>query len=86
MTLMILAARARLQVRNTANGIVQLTYGDDGLDPLLMEGDGKGRPLHLPRCLAVLRATHPRPSADLALLPDELIRAADAAMQAAGLW
>lgn len=71
-------------MRNTANGIVQLTYGDDGLDPLLMEGDGQGRPLHLPRCLAVLRATHPRPPADLALLPDELTQAAADAMQAAG--
>ncbi len=72
------------QVRNTANGIVQLTYGDDGLDPLLMEGDAKGRPLHLPRCLAVLRATCPRPTDDLALLPDELTKAATDAMLAAG--
>ena len=71
-------------MRNTANGIVQLTYGDDGLDPLLMEGDAKGRPLHLPRCLAVLRATCPRPTADHALLPNELEEAAAHAMEAAG--
>ena len=47
------------QVRNSAGGIVQLEYGDDGLDPVAMEA-GEGRPLDLPRSLALVRATTPR--------------------------
>ena len=71
-------------MRNTANGIVQLTYGDDGLDPLLMEGSQKGRPLDFPRCLATVCATHPRPRSDLALLPADLHRMADQCMVSLG--
>mmetsp|Transcript_61091 Transcript_61091/g.144156 ORF Transcript_61091/g.144156 Transcript_61091/m.144156 type:complete len:1479 (-) Transcript_61091:130-4566(-) len=41
-------------VRNSHGGIVQFRYGDDGLDPLLMEDDD-GRPLNLRRML--LRST-----------------------------
>jgi len=37
-------------VRNSHGGIVQFRYGDDGLDPLLMEND-EGRPLNLRRML-----------------------------------
>ncbi len=36
-------------VRNSTGGIVQFCYGDDGLDPALMEGDGQ--PLNLARLL-----------------------------------
>lgn len=36
-------------VRNSTGGIVQFVYGDDGLDPALMEGDGQ--PLNLARLL-----------------------------------
>lgn len=36
-------------VRNSTGGIVQFVYGDDGLDPALMEGDGQ--PLNLSRLL-----------------------------------
>lgn len=36
-------------VRNSTGGIVQFCYGDDGLDPTLMEGDGQ--PLNLMRLL-----------------------------------
>lgn len=36
-------------VRNSTGGIVQFCYGDDGLDPALMEGDGQ--PLNLSRLL-----------------------------------
>lgn len=38
-------------VRNAAGSIVQLSYGDDGLDPVLMEGKG-GAPLDFDRLLA----------------------------------
>lgn len=43
-------------VRNAAGSIVQLSYGDDGLDPVLMEGKG-GQPLDFERLLAKVRAT-----------------------------
>ena len=33
-------------VRNASGGIVQFVYGDDGLDPVKMEGKG-GHPLNL---------------------------------------
>ena len=45
-----------VQVRNTANGIVQFEYGDDGRDPVAMEGDS-GQPLDFERMLSHLRAT-----------------------------
>ncbi len=38
------------QVRNAAGHIVQLTYGDDGMDPMAMEHD-KGKPLDFERLL-----------------------------------
>jgi DNA-directed RNA polymerase III subunit RPC1 len=38
-------------VRNAAGGIVQFTYGDDGMDPVTMEG-GSGAPLDLNKTLA----------------------------------
>lgn len=38
-------------VRNAAGGIVQFAYGDDGLDPVVMEGK-EGRPLDFERLLA----------------------------------
>ena len=47
----------RPQVRNSAGGIVQLAYGDDGLDPLRMEGASAGQPLDLGRLLTVGRST-----------------------------
>ena len=39
-------------VRNSTGGIVQFVYGDDGLDPALMEGDGQ--PLNLSRLLLAI--------------------------------
>ena len=74
------------QVRNTAHGIVQLSYGDDGLDPLLMEGEDKGRPLNFLRFLDVVRATHPRSREVLPLLPDEMNAMADQEMVAMGAF
>jgi hypothetical protein len=41
-------------VRNAAGGIVQFAYGDDGLDPVVMEGKD-GRPLDFERLLAKVR-------------------------------
>ena len=50
----------QMQVRNSAGGIVQLTYGDDGLDPVAMEAQ-EGKPVDLARSLSVVHATTPRP-------------------------
>jgi DNA-directed RNA polymerase III subunit RPC1 len=38
-------------VRNAAAAVVQLRYGDDGMDPVVMEGAG-GMPLDFERLLA----------------------------------
>ena len=50
--------RARLQydntVRNSTGGIVQLRYGDDGLDPVSMEGKD-GSPVDLRRLFMRVR-------------------------------
>ena len=73
------------QVRNTANGIVQLSYGDDGLDPLVMEGADKGRPLNFGRFLDVVRSGYPRQRGELALMPDEMTALAAQEMEAMGV-
>ena len=49
------------QVRNAASGIVQLVYGDDGLDPVAME-DKEGKPVDLQRLLSTVRAMEPKTS------------------------
>lgn len=38
---------------------MQLTYGDDGLDPVAMEAQ-EGKPVDLTRSLSVVHATTPR--------------------------
>ncbi|GLC35764.1 hypothetical protein PLESTM_000363300 [Pleodorina starrii] len=43
-------------VRNAAGGIVQLLYGEDGMDPVAMEGKD-GKPLDFGRLMAKIRAT-----------------------------
>eukprot|EP00197_Chlamydomonas_leiostraca_P012021 CAMPEP_0202861128 /NCGR_PEP_ID=MMETSP1391-20130828/2625_1 /ASSEMBLY_ACC=CAM_ASM_000867 /TAXON_ID=1034604 /ORGANISM="Chlamydomonas leiostraca, Strain SAG 11-49" /LENGTH=1424 /DNA_ID=CAMNT_0049540457 /DNA_START=102 /DNA_END=4376 /DNA_ORIENTATION=+ len=45
-----------LTVRNAAGGIVQFRYGDDGMDPVTMEGKD-GQPLDFDRLLSKVRAT-----------------------------
>jgi hypothetical protein len=47
------------QVRNSAGGIVQLSYGDDSLDPVAMEAE-EGKPIDLARSLSMVHATTPR--------------------------
>ena len=47
------------QVRNSAGGIVQLSYGEDNLDPVAME-DAGGKPINLPRSLSVVHASLPQ--------------------------
>jgi DNA-directed RNA polymerase III subunit RPC1 len=44
-------------VRNSSGEVVQLTYGGDGLDPMMMEG--KDRPVDFARVLAHVRASSP---------------------------
>ncbi len=48
-----------LQVRNSSGGIVQLSYGEDNLDPVAME-DAGGKPINLPRSLSVVHASLPQ--------------------------
>lgn len=72
-----------LQVRNSAGGIVQLAYGDDGLDPLTMEGAANGQALNLKRLISVVRARSGAGPARMAL-PDELRSAACEVLQQAG--
>jgi DNA-directed RNA polymerase III subunit RPC1 len=36
-----LSSRYDRSVRNATGGVVQFVYGDDGLDPANLEGDGK---------------------------------------------
>lgn len=43
-------------VRNAAGGVVQFSYGDDGMDPLVMEGKD-GKPLDFEKLLAKVRST-----------------------------
>lgn len=43
------------QVRNAAGGIVQLVYGEDGLDPVGMEARDGG-PVDFPRAVQVVAA------------------------------
>lgn len=50
-------------VRNSTGGIVQLVYGDDGLDPVGMEGKD-GAPLHFERVLQKARRAEPRTAGD----------------------
>ena len=45
-----------MTVRNAASGIVQFMYGDDGMDPVTMEGKD-GKPVDFARLLAQVRAT-----------------------------
>lgn len=43
-------------VRNSSGGIVQLFYGDDGMDPAHMEGKN-GTPLNLARMLMKVKVS-----------------------------
>lgn len=63
-------------VRNSTGGIVQLVYGDDGLDPVAMEGKD-GTPVDLSRALNTACMLQPRSPTSPVLLPAELERMAD---------
>lgn len=52
-------------VRNAAGGIVQFSYGDDGLDPVVMEGKD-GKPIDFEKLLAKVR--HCQCTADMLCL------------------
>lgn len=58
-------------VRNSSGGIIQLVYGDDGLDPMLMEGKD-GKPLDFNRTLMNTRALVPFRPDDNVPLPADL--------------
>ncbi|CAB4304321.1 unnamed protein product [Prunus armeniaca] len=46
-------------VRNSSGCIIQFCYGDDGMDPAVMEGTEDGAPLDLPRLFLKAKATCP---------------------------
>ena len=48
-------------MRNSEGNVVQYTYGDDGLDPAMMEA-ANGRPINFERTLANERRRHPPPA------------------------
>ncbi|KAJ7520459.1 hypothetical protein O6H91_19G006700 [Diphasiastrum complanatum] len=58
-------------VRNSSGGVVQLTYGDDSMDPANMEGKN-GAPFNLDRLLMKVKATCP-PQSFSSLPPTELL-------------
>jgi DNA-directed RNA polymerase III subunit RPC1 len=51
-------------VRNAANGIVQMLFGDDGLDPVAMEAKSGGGALDFDHMLAAVPAFFPPAQAD----------------------
>ena len=59
-------------MRNAANVIVQTNYGDDGMDPVCMEGSA-GEPVALPRMLSIVKH-RTAPARELAPLPADLRR------------
>ena len=80
-----------LQVRNSASGIVQLTYGDDGLDPVSMEGKD-GTPIDFVRTLSQVKASTPNETAPgvavaaaAAPLPAELVQLLEQRLKLRGL-
>ena len=62
---------------------MQLAYGDDGLDPLTMEGSAQGHALNLKRFASVVAARAGPPPPRMAL-PEELLAAACEVLQGAG--
>ncbi|KAF8628167.1 hypothetical protein AX17_006037 [Amanita inopinata Kibby_2008] len=62
-----------LSVRNSTGGVVQFTYGDDGLDPACLEGDAQ--PIDLDRAWNHAKATGGRTGQSL--LPYEILEYID---------
>lgn len=59
-------------VRNASSGIVQFVYGDDGMDPVKMEGKG-GSPLNLDQLFMKVKATCPQRGHDM-LSPEAIMQ------------
>jgi DNA-directed RNA polymerase III subunit RPC1 len=59
-------------VRNSENNVVQFQYGDDGLDPIMLEGKGPIDLLKLFRCVLSWNSIEQ----DVPLLPDQIIECA----------
>ncbi|KAK4056507.1 DNA-directed RNA polymerase III subunit C1 (rpo31) [Microbotryomycetes sp. JL221] len=81
-----LSARYDRSVRSANGGVVQFVYGDDGLDPVQLEGDGK--PVAYERTWAHARADklkateqERRAGKDVALLPFEMPQLAREVME-----
>lgn len=65
-----LSTRYDNSVRNSVGGIVQFTYGDDGLDPVSLEGDAE--PVNFVRTWSHARALRPLSKDDISMLPFEI--------------
>lgn len=65
-----LSTQYDLTVRNASGTMIQFYYGDDGLDPAAMEGDGT--PVNMARLFTNILAQHKAPG-EAALLPEELV-------------
>ncbi|XP_031486143.1 DNA-directed RNA polymerase III subunit 1 [Nymphaea colorata] len=70
-------------VRNASGVIVQLRYGEDGMDPSKMEGDD-GQPLNLEHLFVKMQAVCPLGS-QKCLSHDEILRIVDDRLSKAGL-
>ena len=60
-------------VRNSTGGIVQLSYGDDGMEPTEMDG-ADAQPVEFPRLLQHVKGLVPRSSGPL--VGEDEVRAA----------
>eukprot|EP00268_Persea_americana_P026340 TRINITY_DN25729_c0_g1_i2.p1 TRINITY_DN25729_c0_g1~~TRINITY_DN25729_c0_g1_i2.p1 ORF type:complete len:1385 (-),score=229.29 TRINITY_DN25729_c0_g1_i2:420-4574(-) len=63
-------------VRDSSGNVVQLIYGDDGMDPAQMEGKS-GTPLNLARLFSKIKATCPATGAYATLFQSEIEQAID---------
>jgi hypothetical protein len=64
-----LSTQYDLTVRDSAGGVVQFAYGDDGLDPASMEA--KEKPIDFPRVLSHIKVLH-KCTEEISLSPEEL--------------
>ncbi|GAA94203.1 uncharacterized protein L969DRAFT_86320 [Mixia osmundae IAM 14324] len=70
-----LSTRYDLSVRSSTGSIVQFMYGNDGLDPAYMEGDGS--PVEFVRTWQHIRATVPHTKTSKPLMPYAILELTD---------
>ncbi|VVA28563.1 PREDICTED: DNA-directed RNA polymerase [Prunus dulcis] len=67
-------------VRNSGGCIIQFCYGDDGMDPAVMEGTEDGAPLDLPRLFLKAKETCPARKNEY-LSPEQVIEMVEQAFK-----